>query len=417
MKQISVIVFKPAGRPFFHAQWIDPVTGKKKTRSTGTNIKRDAERVAGAIEKELRTGTYRGPSRVTWEKFRERLEAEYAPARAAGTQGKIQATLNAIERHVDPKFLSGLDADQISRFQKALRDEDKLAEASIKGHLAYLHAALEWARLIGLLVVVPEMAMPTRTAGMKGRAIVSEEFERMLAAVPDVVNEKPKEGTEKSADRRADDAARVESWRFLLRGLWWGGLRLGEALALDWTDDRSLCVDLSGKRPMFRVRAHAEKGYKDRTFPMAPEFAEMLQAMPKDQRQGFVFNPRMQRDHGKPRRCDTISSIIVEIGKKAGVKVADKAGKTLVDKAGVKVAKAKYASAHDLRRAFGFRWSARVMPPVLQQLMRHEDISTTLTYYVGRNAEATADAVWDAFANGFANSDPSQRKTPSNITA
>ena len=30
--------------------------------------------------------------------------------------------------------------------------------------------------------------------------------------------------------------------------------------------------------------------------------------------------------------------------------------------------------------------------------MRHEDISTTLTYYVGRNAEATADAVWDAFS-------------------
>ncbi len=215
---------------------------------------------------------------------------------------------------------------------------------------------------------------------------MAEEFERMLSAVPDVVNKQPREGTEKSAYRRADDAARVESWRLLLRGLWWGGLRLGEALALDWTDDRSLCVDLSGKRPMFRVRAHAEKGYKDRTFPMAPEFAEMLKAMPKDQRQGFVFNPRMQRDHGKPRRCDTISSIIVEIGKKAGVKVAERGPKL------------KYASAHDLRRAFGFRWSARVMPPVLQQLMRHEDISTTLTYYVGRNAEATADAVWDAFA-------------------
>ena len=26
-----------------------------------------------------------------------------------------------------------------------------------------------------------------------------------------------------------------------------------------------------------------------------------------------------------------------------------------------------------------------------------------MTYYVGRNAEATADAVWHAFANTFAN--------------
>jgi len=409
MKRIRVIVFKPADRPFFHAQWTDPVTGKKKTRSLGTNIRRDAEREAGALEKELRAGTHRGPSRTTWKEFRERFEGESVPSKAPKTADKVQAMFNAVERHVNPKLLASLDADQISRFQKALRDTDKLAEPSIKGHLAYLHSALEWARLIGLLVAVPEMAMPTRTAGMKGRAIVAEELDRMLSAVPDVVNEKPKEGTEKSADRRADDAARVESWRFLLRGLWWGGLRLGEALALDWTDDRNLCVDLSGKRPMFRVRAHAEKGYEDRTFPMAPEFAEMLQAMPKDRRQGFVFNPRMQRDHGKPRRCDTISSIIVEIGKKAGVKVVERVGK--------KGQTVKYASAHDLRRAFGFRWSARVMPPVLQQLMRHKDIATTMVYYVGRNAEATADTVWEAFANGFANSDHSERKTPSDMTA
>ena len=34
------------------------------------------------------------------------------------------------------------------------------------------------------------------------------------------------------------------------------------------------------------------------------------------------------------------------------------------------------------------------MPTDLQQLMRHESIETTLKYYVGRNAEATADAIW-----------------------
>ena len=56
----------------------------------------------------------------------------------------------------------------------------------------------------------------------------------------------------------------------------------------------------------------------------------------------------------------------------------------------------KYASAHDLPRAFGLRWSARVMPAVLQQLMRHESIETTMRYYVGRNADAVADALWSA---------------------
>lgn len=65
--------------------------------------------------------------------------------------------------------------------------------------------------------------------------------------------------------------------------------------------------------------------------------------------------------------------------------------------------KVKYASAHDLRRSFGERWANRVMPHILQQLMRHEDIGTTMRYYIGRNAETTADALWDAVTNTSAN--------------
>ena len=36
------------------------------------------------------------------------------------------------------------------------------------------------------------------------------------------------------------------------------------------------------------------------------------------------------------------------------------------------------------------------MPQVLKELMRHEDIQTTMRYYVGRNAQTTADALWFA---------------------
>lgn len=54
----------------------------------------------------------------------------------------------------------------------------------------------------------------------------------------------------------------------------------------------------------------------------------------------------------------------------------------------------KFASAHDLRRAFGNRWAAKVMPVVLQQLMRHESIETTLKYYVEQDAEALGAELW-----------------------
>lgn len=46
----------------------------------------------------------------------------------------------------------------------------------------------------------------------------------------------------------------------------------------------------------------------------------------------------------------------------------------------------KYASSHDLRRSFGLRWSRRVMPPVLQELMWQESIETPMKYYAGQDA-------------------------------
>ena len=36
------------------------------------------------------------------------------------------------------------------------------------------------------------------------------------------------------------------------------------------------------------------------------------------------------------------------------------------------------------------------MPQVLMELMRHKDITTTLKYYVGSEAKATANVLWDA---------------------
>ena len=72
------------------------------------------------------------------------------------------------------------------------------------------------------------------------------------------------------------------------------------------------------------------------------------------------------------------------IGKAAGVVVDERM------KGGQARAEVRQCS----RPAAGVRPSVgdRVMPTVLRELMRHEDIATTMKYYVGQNAEATADA-------------------------
>ena len=73
----------------------------------------------------------------------------------------------------------------------------------------------------------------------------------------------------------------------------------------------------------------------------------------------------------------------------------------------------KYATAHDLRRSFGTRWAKRVMPAVLQRLMRHAEIATTMKYYVTMDADCVADEVVGArigepAGNSFGNNRPQQ---------
>jgi len=140
---------------------------------------------------------------------------------------------------------------------------------------------------------------------------------------------------------------------------------------------------------MLRIQQHAQKSRRFELLPIAPEFGEFLVSTPSKERRGFVFDPRPLKKPFEVRpSAEWVGKIITRIGKKAGVKVTDK----------------KFASAHDLRRAFGTRWSLVVMPAVLQALMRHKSIQTTMQFYVGRNAESIADQVWKSAAgNTFGN--------------
>jgi integrase len=142
---------------------------------------------------------------------------------------------------------------------------------------------------------------------------------------------------------------------------------------------------------MLRVDASAEKANTHRLLPMAPEFAELLATVPAAQRRGRVFQPLDKHALPYSATRDSIGPIISAIGEKAGIIVGQR---TKADADGKAVTVPKFASAHDLRRSFGFRWSRRVMPPVLKELMRHTEIATTMKFYVGVNAQATADELW-----------------------
>jgi len=350
----------------------DPETGRTLQKSTETAKKKEAERILGEFRADLLNGRYQGPTNASWQEFREKYEADLLSGLAKKTVKKADTVLDAVERILKPQKLTDLTASRISTFIAEMRDGER-AESTIASYLAHLRAALSWAVSVGMLPVVPKIKKPKRAKvykKSKGRAPTEEEFKKIVSSIPEVI------GWERTA-----------SWQHLIEGLWWSGLRLGEALELWWDRDDKLRIDLTQGRPLLRIPAELEKGHQDRLLPIAPEFAEFLLKTPPDERTGLVFKPKPERDNGERPTINHVTKIISSIGVKAGVVVHVEA----------KAGKKKHASAHDFRRAFGDRWALRVMPPVLMQLMRHESIDTTMRFYVGRSVQATADVVWDAY--------------------
>ncbi len=301
--------------------------------------------------------------------------------------------LDLFEASCNPQRLRDVSAARISHWQTKLRERE-LSEHTIRSYMAHLRAALNWAVKIGLVAAVPKVELPKRSRNkrmMRGRPITGEEFERMLDKIASVVG-----------------PLGAPSWQFLLNGLWWSGLRVGESLNLWWDRMDRLCVDMTGDRPVIFIPADMEKGNRDRLLAMAPEFAELLATVPESERVGRVFVPAARGSEGGEASLDVVKRSIGEIGKAAGVKVSDENVRSK--------GRPKYATAHDFRRSFGFRWSQRVMPATLRELMRHESIETTMQFYVGHNAQATADVLWQAheLANGntFGNSRHFSAKNP-----
>ena len=380
-EKIKVHIVEFNDRKNLMMRYLDPMTNKHVARSTGTTKKREAAKVAAKWEAELQEGRYQKTSLMPWEEFVYEYDKHILSGMPASTAGTYQATLNVFARLANPKRLRDATTRRITAFTTRLREEGR-APATIARHLRTLNVILGWGHRQGYLTKKPTIEIPKYEKGMKGRAIAGEEFERMLVATPRVVGE-----------------LAADSFRFYLRGLLASGLRLSESLKLRWDDKPgAIVVELGMRRPMLRIPGDGEKGRKSRVLPMAPEFAQMLAAVPEDERSGKVF--RFLSKDGKPLAASrhNVGPIISDIGERAGVVVnqRDKKGKVVKE----------FASAHDLRRAFGFRWSRRVLPTVLRELMRHEDITTTMKYYVGLNAEATAEELWAALGNTLGNSQP-----------
>ncbi len=373
--------------------WTDPISGKRKTRSAKTLDWRIAERLGGELEKELESGCT-SPSRITFDEFLARYSEEKLDTLAQASKQSSLSSLRHLKRVLGVQYLGKLTPAGISQFATKLRQAG-MRDTTIAHHLRHVKAALRWAGRQGLLVKVPAIEMPKRAKGQtlaRSRAITTEEYERMAAAIPRV---RPKDSGQ---------------WARFIEGLWLSGLRRSEALALTWDQDGAFCVCLAEKRPVFIIRAEGQKSGKAETCPIAPDFGAWLLAVPPEERQGPVFRlPSLQA--GLPITPNRVGKIVERISKKAGVKVGTRTKRDR--KTGKTTEVPMFAGCHSLRRGFGSKWARKVPTAILKRMMRHSSIATTEGYYVHLNAADVSDELWEKYGPGDGN-DSGQLQQSSN---
>jgi integrase len=322
-QRITVYVLNSKDRPFLKLEWIEPETGRRRSQSAKTADPGEAEKARADLEYELNHGLHREPSKMPWETFRQLYHDEKLAGAREATRKKAGYVFDAFEELAHPRSLGVVNERMLSRYATQLREKSYKAP-TIQGHLAYLRAALRWAADQKLIPTAPKVVMPKLPKKKIIRKIVAEEFERLLAVAPD------------------------DRWTAFLQTAWFTGMRRNEMLDLTWhADEGKPWVDFGQAR--IWIPAAYNKSDADQWIPLHPELAAILQA--RRQERGKLF-PLSE----SPRE---VSRTFTKLAKKAGLKI----------------------TLHDLRRSFGSRYAAVVPAPVLQRLMRHADIKTTLAYY------------------------------------
>lgn len=362
---IRVQVRRKSGWKNLQLYYDDPTTGREISKSAGTADRDDALKEAARWEDELRT--QRGPNDDGWEWFKLRFIDEHCANLSKAMRSGCLTAFKHYTRIMAPATVGEVTSDMISQFAASFAGEAARPRATVDKNLRCLKIALRWAARVGLIDSAPHVPLSKggRRKFMRGRPITEPEYRKMLRFA-----------------HVAQGKRSAPSWRRLIELLWLSGLRIGEAAKLSW-DSPPLQLQIEAEPyPQILFFEEGHKAGSDVAVPLTPDLAAWLEATPRKARRGLVA-PVMGIVDPVTNVAD-ISRSVAAIGKAAGIETGS----------------GKFASAHDLRRAFGTRWAIQVPPVVLQRIMRHSTIETTLKYYVGIDASQIGAILWKGTSPG-----------------
>jgi len=144
---------------------------------------------------------------------------------------------------------------------------------------------------------------------------------------------------------------------------------------LPWeATDQAPWVDFARNRIV--LPAEMVKAVEDQWVPLDPALRAALDALPRQGRKVFRFTA----PDGHPVSAGALSDRVALLAKRAGVRL----------------------TFHSLRKGFGCRHAGRVPAQVLQRLMRHANIATSMAFYANIDA-AVEEAILGPKDNGSRN--------------
>ena len=387
----KVRIVRPAGRPF-QLRYTCPLEQREIRISTGDRNEAEAQKQKQELEARLLLGldTKSGNQKLTgpemeWSDFREQYRVLHLATLRDKTAAAAESRLDIAERILKPRTLGDIaDPAALQQLQakllagvKSQRGKQR-SPHTVKGYMAHILAALNWANLQNWLPNAPKVRKlkTSKQKSMKGRPITQGEFQLMLKAVSEVVGE-----------------SATASWTHVLRGLWESALRINELMNVSWDKPRTIRPKWKvGIHPCLEIPAAMQKNNSDEDIPLLPAFEALLLETPPERRTGWVFEPKsLQLKLGRGIRhqrpdADWVGKVISRIGEAANIVVEEADAKT--------GRREKYVSAHDLRRSCGENLREAGVPPlVISRVMRHSSWETTQRHYAPGSVQCDAEVL------------------------
>ena len=241
-------LFRRESSKFIWLQYYD-AHGQQVRESSGTDDERKAERILRKKIGEVAAGVHRDTRRVTYESMRESFIADYATNRRKSLRfdGEGFPRMDKVIR-LDEYFsgwrASDIDTDSIRKFI-ALEQEKGRAAGTINRSLSALRRMFHLAKADGKLRDIPHFPMLKEAAPRSG-FFERADYETLIRVLPDYL-------------------------RLPVSIGFFSGMRLGEILALEWSQ-----IDLLGNT--INLRPGETKNGEGRAVPVTPELRALLLA-------------------------------------------------------------------------------------------------------------------------------------------